>query len=82
MVVTTDTISKNQQEIFNNIQNIQTIEKDLYTLLDNLSVVEADSEIQKKIINQIDSLYQIRVNMLKDLTIMYNNLHILMIKKT
>ncbi len=75
MVVTTDTISKNQQEIFNNIQNIQTIEKDLYTLLDNLSVVEPDSEMQKKIINQIDSLYQIRVNMLKDLTIMYNNLH-------
>ena len=28
MVVTSDTISKNQQEIFNNIQNIQTIEKD------------------------------------------------------
>ncbi len=76
MVVNTDTVTKRQEEIFNSIQNIQTIERDLYKLLDDLSVVEPDSEMQKRIINQIESLSEIRINMLKDLTSMYNNLHV------
>ena len=57
MVVNTDTVTKRQEEIFNSIQNIQTIERDLYKLLDGLSVVEPDSEMQKRIINQICLFY-------------------------
>ena len=76
MVVNTNTVNKRQQEIFNSIQDIQGIEQELYKLLNDLSVVEPDSEMQKKIINQIDSLSKIRINMLRDLTTMYNKLHI------
>ena len=76
MVVNTDTVTQRQQEIFNSIQNIQTIERDLYNLLNDLSVVEPDSKMQTRIINQIESLSKIRINMLKDLTSMYNKLHV------
>ena len=76
MVLNTNTVTKRQEEIFNSIQNIQTIERDLYNLLNDLSVVEPDSEMQKRIINQIESLSKIRINMLKDLTSMYNKLHV------
>ena len=43
MVLNTNTVTKRQEEIFNSIQNLQTIERDLYNLLNDLSVVEPDS---------------------------------------
>ena len=76
MVVNTDTVTQRQQDIFKSMEGIQKIERDLYTLLNDLSVVEPDSEMQKKIINQIESLSEIRIKMLRDLTSMYQNLHI------
>ena len=76
MGVDSDQVTKRQTEIFKSIQDIQTIEKDLYTLLNDLSVVEPGSEMQKNIINQIDELSKIRISMLKDLTSMYSELHV------
>jgi len=76
MGVNSDQVTIRQTEIFNSIQNIQTIEKDLYTLLSDLSVVEPGSTTQKNIINQIDQLSKIRIGMLKDLTSMYGELHV------
>ena len=76
MGVNSDQVTIRQTEIFNSIQNIQTIEKDLYTLLSDLSVVEPGSTTQKNIINQIDQLSKIRISMLKDLTSMYSELHV------
>ena len=76
MGVDSDQVTKRQKEIFDSIQDIQTIEKDLYTLINNLSVVEPHSKMQKNIINQIEQLSEIRISMLKDLTSMYNELHV------
>jgi hypothetical protein len=76
MGVDSDQVTKRQTEIFKSIQDIQTIEQDLYTLLNDLSVVEPGSEMQKNIINQIDELSKIRISMLKDLTSIYSELHV------
>ena len=76
MGVDSDQVTKRQTEIFKSSQDIQTIENELYTLLNKVSVVEPDSEMQKNIINQIYELSKIRISMLKDLTSMYSELHV------
>tara|TARA_B100000902_G_C27293377_1_gene908515 strand:- start:96 stop:935 length:840 start_codon:yes stop_codon:yes gene_type:complete len=73
----TQSINARQEQIFTSIQNIQSVENDLYTLIGDLPTGMSSDEKQKtqtKIVNQIKDLHSIRKNMLNDLTDMFTNL--------
>ena len=64
-----DSLQERNQQVLNNISQLQTQEKELYSNLDNVSL---STEEKQQIINKINEISQMRMNMYAGLKDMYS----------
>ena len=63
-----------QDQTLQNIEQLQQMEKNLYAQLESISANSGNANEQEKIIKRINELSEMRMNMFKSLTGMYDSL--------